>query len=210
MRVTLRLTPEQANAIVTAWSKWEQYDDPQIHHSRRPPEGKSDWTHGNAGFMSRPDGYRWLTDDLDLSEVLKQEDGTWIFRYSGQRNSAASFFAEGIDWKTLPVLEYQTTHREWPWWHKTDEEERAKWLAFTKTELKAPREIRKSDEVVHLGNGLQVAIRESEPYYFMTYVLDDTLVASQLVTNYEREIKDIQVNLDSFIETLKAYQSSRP
>lgn len=208
MRVTLQLSPDQASAIVTAWSRWEQYDDPPIYRHRCPPEGQSDWTHGDAGYMAGPLGHRWLTDDLDLSEVIQQADGTWIFRYSGQRNAAARFFAEGIDWESLPVLDYETSHPEWPWWRKTDAEERARWLAFTKTDFKAPVEPPRPDEVIQLEKGLRVVVYESEPYYVMTYYVDDTPVATQFVTDYELELREIKANLDFFIEQLKAFEAT--
>lgn len=115
MRITLQLTPDQAQAIVHAWSveSWMAASDrnPFYPHDRAPLPGTTAWTHGPAGYMTEgPGRHRWLTDHLDLGEVFEESVGNWIYRFSGSPEGLRGFArypVPGLDWEGLPVLDRQ-------------------------------------------------------------------------------------------------------
>ncbi|MEB3188057.1 MAG: hypothetical protein VKP72_11550, partial [bacterium] len=123
MRITLALTHEQAEQIITAWSTWKPYGSDSTAHyldrdsdaepdmanrNRVAPAGKSAWTDGPSGYLAGENRHRWLSDEFDLSEVVRQPDGNWIFCYNGARERAArlTWGHPSLPFRSLPVLEY--------------------------------------------------------------------------------------------------------
>ncbi|MEB3205530.1 MAG: hypothetical protein VKP57_12625 [Candidatus Sericytochromatia bacterium] len=196
MRVILALTPDQAEAIDRAWFMFERYDNPQIGR--------------DCGYATAPGGARWLDDNGDLSAIHKDAEGTWTFRYEGSRNGAGAFYATGVDWKQLPVLAYIADSGEnpgLPWWQKTNEAEKQEMLAFTRTDLKAPRVPKTIPDYLSIFPcELEVHTWESEPYWFMTYFLDGVATATRFVTDFRRELAAIDQDTEACIRELTAFR----
>lgn len=210
MKVTLALTPEQAQTIIKAWSTWRPYEscDELAQRDRRAAEGQSEWSHGPAGYMAEPQRHRWLSDALDLSEVIHQEDGAWLFRYTGDRKRAArlTWGANNVKFRELPVVSLETSHPDWPWWKETEDEARDNWLHFERTDFKAPKVLDREPLVdVRFSKGVRVRVWESEPYYFMTHYLDDEPVATWFSTDYWRDLQEVEDDYD-FVEKLSKFR----
>jgi len=199
MHVKLALTPAEAEAIDTAWSRWERYDNPQI--------GK------NCGYATIPGGSRWLDDNGDLSEIQRDADGNWTFRYQGSRNGAAAFHAEGVDWKRMPILVYYEVEPSKkprrPWWQRDEDPEKEAMLNFTQTDLHPARVYDDEPDVtVRFDNGLGVHVWRDEPYWFMTYFLDGAPVATRMVTDYRREMVSIMEDRYACRREMEAFRNA--